>query len=57
LRKAIYHGNENYPWFSRKPAWERLHDNEYFAKTMVDLARTYRSNVRRWRRLLATAAE
>src|SRR3984957_5437507 len=25
LRRAIYLGNENYPWFSKNPAWGRLH--------------------------------
>ena len=25
LRRAIYLGNENYPWFSKNPAWNRLH--------------------------------
>ncbi len=27
LRRAIYMGNENYPWFSRNPAWSALRDN------------------------------
>ncbi len=24
LRRAIYLGNENYPWFSINPAWRKL---------------------------------
>ena len=24
LRRAIYLGNENYPWFTKNPAWRRL---------------------------------
>jgi hypothetical protein len=24
LRKAIYLGNENYPWFASNPAWTKL---------------------------------
>ena len=24
LRRAIYLGNENYPWFMKNPAWNRL---------------------------------
>ena len=27
LRRAIYLGNENYPWFQKNPAWNNLRTN------------------------------
>jgi len=53
LRRSIYLGNENYPWLSRNPAWERLRDHELFRKIMNDLKKTHRANARQWKRLLA----
>ena len=54
LRRSIYLGNENYPWLSKNPAWEGLQSNDDFLKIMSDLKKTYRSNIRRWKRLLPT---
>jgi serine/threonine protein kinase/tetratricopeptide (TPR) repeat protein len=52
LRKAIYLGNENYPWFASNPAWTRLQGNEDLAKVMVRLKKTYRQNEQRWKQLI-----
>ena len=52
LRRAIYLGNENYPWFSRNPAWNRLRGHTDFERILKDLERTYRRNQRIWKRLL-----
>ena len=53
LRRAIYLGNENYPWFSRNPAWNNLRTNSDFERILEDLRRGFRRNQRTWRRLLA----
>ena len=53
LRRAIYLGNENYPWFSRNPAWNALKTNSDFERILDDLKRGYRRNQRTWKRLLA----
>ena len=53
LRRAIYLGNENYPWFSRNPAWNKLRANSDFARILHDLRRGFRRNQRTWKRLLA----
>lgn len=53
LRRAIYLGNENYPWFSVNPAWSALRDHPDFQRILADLKRRFRSNQRTWRRLLA----
>ena len=42
LRRAIYLGNENYPWFSRNPAWNALRTNTDFERILEDLKRGYR---------------
>lgn len=52
LRRAIYLGNENYPWFSRNPAWQRLHTHTDFERILDDLKKSYRRNQKTWRRLL-----
>ncbi|HEX4020753.1 MAG TPA: protein kinase [Acidobacteriaceae bacterium] len=52
LRRAIYLGNENYPWFSMNPAWSALHGHADFLRILEDLKRRFRSNQRTWRRLL-----
>jgi serine/threonine protein kinase/tetratricopeptide (TPR) repeat protein len=52
LRRAIYLGNENYPWFSKNPAWSRLHGHTDFERILEDLKRSYRVNQKTWRRLL-----
>ncbi|HEV2275479.1 MAG TPA: protein kinase, partial [Acidobacteriaceae bacterium] len=53
LRRAIYLGNENYPWFSRNPAWNRLHGHTDFERILEDLKKSYRRNQKTWHRLLA----
>lgn len=53
LRRAIYLGNENYPWFSKNPAWKRLTGHTDFERILEDLKKTYRRNQKTWRRLLS----
>ncbi|GGG91000.1 hypothetical protein GCM10011586_01940 [Silvibacterium dinghuense] len=52
LRRAIYLGNENYPWFAKNPAWNRLHGHGDFERILDDLKKTYRRNQKNWKRLL-----
>ena len=52
LRRAIYLGNENYPWFSKNPAWNRLHGHTDFERILEDLKKSHRVNQKTWRRLL-----
>lgn len=52
LRRAIYLGNENYPWFSWNPAWNRLREHTDFEKILDDLKKSFRRNQRNWKRLL-----
>ena len=52
LRRAIYLGNENYPWFSKNPAWQRLHTHADFDRILEELKKSYRKNQKTWRRLL-----
>ena len=52
LRRAIYLGNENYPWFQKNPAWNNLRTNADFERILEDLKRSYRRNQRTWSRLL-----
>ena len=51
LRKAIYLGNENFPWFARNPAWNRLRGREDVRRVLMQLERSWQANRRRWRRL------
>ena len=53
LRRAIYLGNENYPWFSKNPAWKRLAGHSDFERILEDLKKSYRRNQKNWKRLLA----
>ncbi len=53
LRRAIYLGNENYPWFSINPAWRGMSDNHDFQRSLDDLKKSFRRNQKNWRRLLA----
>jgi serine/threonine-protein kinase len=53
LRRAIYLGNENYPWFSKNPAWRKLSGHEDFERILEDLKKSYRRNRSNWKRLLA----
>ena len=57
LRRAIYLGNENYPWFSQNPSWSRLRRHADFERILEDLKKSYRRNRRTWRRLLEHAPE
>jgi serine/threonine-protein kinase len=52
LRRAIYLGNENYPWFQKNPAWNNLRTNADFERILDDLKKSYRKNQRIWKRLL-----
>jgi eukaryotic-like serine/threonine-protein kinase len=53
LRRAIYLGNENYPWFSINPAWRKLKGHTDFERILEDLKKSYRRNQKNWKRLLA----
>jgi serine/threonine-protein kinase len=53
LRRAIYLGNENYPWFSKNPAWRKLNGHSDFERILEDLKKSYRRNRTNWKRLLA----
>jgi serine/threonine-protein kinase len=57
LRRAIYLGNENYPWFSKNPAWKRLAGHSDFERILEDLKKSYRRNQKNWKRLLAQASD
>jgi eukaryotic-like serine/threonine-protein kinase len=52
LRRAIYLGNENYPWFQKNPAWNNLRTNADFERILDDLKRAFRKNQKTWKRLL-----
>jgi len=52
LRRAIYLGNENYPWFQKNPAWANLRTNGDFERILEDLKRNFRKNQKTWKRLL-----
>ena len=53
LRRAIYLGNENYPWFAINPAWRKLGGHADFERILEDLKRSWRKNQKNWRRLLS----
>jgi serine/threonine-protein kinase len=53
LRRAIYLGNENYPWFSKNPAWRKLQGHGDFERILEDLKKSYSRNKKNWKRLLA----
>lgn len=52
LRRAIYLGNENYPWFQINPAWNNLRTNADFHRILDDLKKSWRKNQRTWKRVL-----
>ncbi|MFC6647464.1 protein kinase [Granulicella cerasi] len=54
LRRAIYLGNENYPWFSINPAWRGMSGNADFQRTLDDLKKVFKKNQKNWKRLLAS---
>ncbi|NYF80727.1 serine/threonine-protein kinase [Granulicella arctica] len=53
LRRAIYLGNENYPWFSKNPTWRKLSGHADFERILEDLKKSYRRNQKNWKRLLS----
>ncbi len=53
LRRAIYLGNENFPWFSINPSWKRLSGHSDFERILEDLKKSYRRNQKNWKRLLS----
>jgi eukaryotic-like serine/threonine-protein kinase len=52
LRRAIYLGNENEPWFRTNPAWAPLRDTEELESVLDSLRERHRRNTTLWRRLL-----
>jgi serine/threonine-protein kinase len=52
LRRAIYLGNENYPWFQKNSAWNNLRTNADFERILEDLKKSFRKNQKTWKRLL-----
>jgi serine/threonine protein kinase/Flp pilus assembly protein TadD len=52
LRRAIYLGNENYPWFQKNPAWNNFRTNADFERILDDLKKSFRKNQKTWKRLL-----
>jgi serine/threonine-protein kinase len=52
LRRAIYLGNENYPWFQKNPAWNYLRTNADFERILEDMKKGFRKNQKTWKRLL-----
>ena len=52
LRRAIYLGNENYPWFQKNPAWNNLRTNADFERILDDLKKGFRKNQKTWKRVL-----
>src|SRR6202034_48583 len=53
LRRAIYLGNENYPWFSINPAWRSMVENQDFQRLLEDLKKSFKRNQKNWKRLLS----
>lgn len=53
LRRAIYLGNENYPWFSKNPAWRGMVENPDFQRILEDLKKSFKRNQKNWKRLLS----
>jgi Tfp pilus assembly protein PilF len=51
LRRAIYLGNENYPWFAQNPAWKRLQGHSDFERILEDLKKSFRRNQKSWKRV------
>ena len=53
LRRAIYLGNENYPWFSINPLWRGMADNPDLQRILEDLKKSFKRNQKNWKRLLS----
>jgi len=56
LRRAVYLGNENYPWFAKNPAWAKLQGNSDFELILNDLKKIFKRNTKTWKRLLGQLA-
>jgi len=54
LRKAVYLGNESYPWFAANPAWEDLRDDPDLRDLLAELRERHEEARRRWRHLLGS---
>ena len=52
LRRAIYLGNENQPWFRRNPLWQPLAADPDLAGVLASLEARHHRNLELWRRLL-----
>ena len=55
LRKAVYLGNHNAPWFTRNPDWDALRAHEEVRQILAELAVTQRSHRARWKHVLPEA--
>ncbi len=53
LRKAIYLGNQNYPWILQNPVWSPLKSHREFKMILEDLHKSYLKNQQRWKRFLS----
>jgi serine/threonine-protein kinase len=53
LRRAIYLGNENYPWFSINPLWRGMTENPDLQRILEDLKKSFKRNQKNWKRLLS----
>jgi len=52
LRRAIYLGNENHPWFGQNPLWHSLSDDSDLQGVLASLEARYHRNLDLWRRVL-----
>ena len=52
LRRAIYLGNENYPWFRQNPLWQPLSRDPDFQAVLESLEARHQRNLDLWRRVL-----
>jgi serine/threonine-protein kinase len=57
LRRTIYLGNENYPWFAKNPSWAKLQQQDDFLRILDDLKKKFRRNQKTWKRLLEQLPE
>lgn len=53
LRKTVYLGNHNAPWFLANPDWAAVREHAGVRQTLAEVARTQRRLRERWRRVLA----
>ncbi len=52
LRRAIYLGNHNAPWFTTNPDWAAVREHDGIRQTLDELAQTQRQHRDRWRHAL-----